>query len=73
MKRADILAVAAAYASRDTWGVEGIYLPTLVRLLRMPASSIPADRIVAHAGYVGRDCCPLFSLSDPHEPEPLPM
>ena len=55
----DVLNVAAAYAGRDSWGVEGIYLRTLSRLLADLAAGIPADLIAAHAHHVGPECCPL--------------
>lgn len=55
----DILNVAAAWASRDSWGVEGIYLRTLARLLSDLAAGIPASVIAAHAGHVGANCCAL--------------
>ena len=56
----DVLTVARAYAGRDTWGVENIYLPTLAHLLRALDNGIPVALIATHAQHVGRHCCVLF-------------
>lgn len=55
----DVLNVAAAYAGRDSWGVENVYLGTLSRVLADLAAGIPAAVIVAHASHVSAECCPL--------------
>lgn len=64
---ADLLVVAARWASADDWGVQRIYTATLRDLAELLAVGFSVGELVEHAGHVGRSCCRIAAAMDVQE------
>lgn len=60
--RDDLMTAVRAYAGRDDWEVENIYLRTLGHLIDQLAAGLSAADIAAHASHTGQDDCPIARL-----------